>query len=84
MLDGRPSDEVWYFAYGSNMHEGTFVKRRDIETLERRVGRIKNHRCASILKADRRGKLHRPTYVPMRIKKCGVSYTRSRVETCFA
>jgi cation transport regulator ChaC len=56
VLDGRPSDEVWYFAYGSNMHEETFVKRRDIEPLERRVGRIKNHRLRFNLEGRPKGK----------------------------
>jgi hypothetical protein len=44
VLHGRPSDEVWYFAYGSNMHEGTFVERRRIRPLDSRVGRLVGYR----------------------------------------
>jgi hypothetical protein len=29
-LTGRSSDTVWYFAYGSNMHDGTFHGRRGV------------------------------------------------------
>jgi cation transport regulator ChaC len=55
-LDGRPSDEVWYFAYGSNMHEGTFVQRRRIRPLESRVGRIAGHRLRFNLQGRPKGK----------------------------
>jgi gamma-glutamylcyclotransferase len=44
VLDGRPSDEIWYFAYGSNMHAGTFVEERRIRPLGSRVGRINGYR----------------------------------------
>ena len=44
VLHGRPSDVVWYFAYGSNMHEGTFVELRCIKPLDSRVGRIVGYR----------------------------------------
>ena len=27
VLSGRPSDPVWYFAYGSNMHHSAFRER---------------------------------------------------------
>jgi hypothetical protein len=30
VLDGKPSDQVWYFACGTNTHEATFVERRRI------------------------------------------------------
>src|SRR5215469_11831972 len=33
-LLGRPTDEIWYFAYGANMHEATFRIRRGIQPLE--------------------------------------------------
>jgi len=33
-LLGRPGQEVWYFAYGANMDDGTFRARRGIQALE--------------------------------------------------
>ena len=33
-LRGRPRQEVWYFAYGANMDDGTFRTRRGIHALE--------------------------------------------------
>ena len=56
VLDGRPSDEIWYFAYGSNMHVGTFVERRRIKPLESRVGRITGYRLRFNLEGRPRGK----------------------------
>jgi cation transport regulator ChaC len=56
VLDGRPSDEVWYFAYGSNMHESAFIKRRGMKPLECRVGRIKDYRLRFNLKGRPKGK----------------------------
>jgi cation transport regulator ChaC len=56
VLRGRPSDKVWYFAYGSNMHEGTFVERRRIKPLERRVGRIMGYRLRFNLEGRPKGK----------------------------
>ncbi|HUB12228.1 MAG TPA: gamma-glutamylcyclotransferase family protein [Acetobacteraceae bacterium] len=55
-LEGRPSDEIWYFAYGSNMHVGTFVERRKIRPLERRVGRIAGYRLRFNLEGRPKGK----------------------------
>lgn len=43
-LAGRPSDSVWYFAYGSNMHDSVFLERRGMRPLEWRVGHIKGYR----------------------------------------
>jgi cation transport regulator ChaC len=37
-LAGRPNDEIWYFAYGANMHEATFRVRRSIQPSECRPG----------------------------------------------
>jgi cation transport regulator ChaC len=56
VLGGRPSDEIWYFAYGSNMHVGTFVERRGIAPLESRVGRIVGYRLRFNLEGRPRGK----------------------------
>jgi cation transport regulator ChaC len=56
VLEGRPSDLIWYFAYGSNMHEGTFVGRRRIRPLDRRVGRVVGYRLRFNLEGRPKGK----------------------------
>lgn len=43
-LTGRSSDTVWYFAYGSNMHDSAFRQRRGMRPQEWRAGRIKGYR----------------------------------------
>jgi cation transport regulator ChaC len=43
-LTGRSSETVWYFAYGSNMHDSAFLHRRRMRPLEWRAGRIKGYR----------------------------------------
>ena len=37
VLGGRPSDLVWYLAYGSNMHHSAFRERRGMRPIEWRV-----------------------------------------------
>lgn len=55
-LIGRPSDQVWYFAYGANMHDSAFCKRRGMRPAEWRVGRIKGYRLRFNLDGRPRGK----------------------------
>ena len=43
-LSGRANDEIWYFAYGANMHDSAFRVRRGIQPLEHHSGRIKGYR----------------------------------------
>lgn len=43
-LDGRPEDEIWYFAYGSNMHHSAFRQRRGMQPSEARAGCIRGYR----------------------------------------
>ena len=43
-IDGAPGDEIWYFAYGANMHDSAFRERRDMAPLEWRVGRLAGYR----------------------------------------
>jgi cation transport regulator ChaC len=43
-LSGRAKDEIWYFAYGANMHDSAFRVRRGIQPLEHVSGRIKGCR----------------------------------------
>lgn len=55
-LDGRPSDHVWYFAYGSNMHDSAFQERRRIRPFEWRAGRIAGYRLRFNLEGRPKGK----------------------------
>jgi gamma-glutamylcyclotransferase len=55
-LVGRPNDEIWYFAYGANIHEATFRIRRGIEPFECRPGRIKGYRLRFNLEGRPKGK----------------------------
>lgn len=55
-LDGKPSDEVWYFAYGANMHDSSFLERRKMRPLEWRVGRVKGYRLRFNLEGRPKGK----------------------------
>jgi len=55
-LTGRASDAVWYFAYGSNMHEGAFLERRLMRPTEWRVGRLKGYRLRFNLDGVPKGK----------------------------
>lgn len=43
-IEGRPMDEVWYFAYGANMHDSAFRGRRGMRPLAWRPGRIRGWR----------------------------------------
>jgi gamma-glutamylcyclotransferase len=55
-LPGRPQDEIWYFAYGANMHEATFRIRRGIQPLECCSGSIKGYRLRFNLDGRPRGR----------------------------
>src|SRR5690242_2450349 len=56
VLDGRPSDPVWYFAYGSNMHHSAFRERRGMKPTEWRVARVPGYRLRFNLDGRPRGK----------------------------
>ena len=43
-LEGRPREEIWYLAYGANMHDSVFRGRRAMRPLEWRAGRIFGYR----------------------------------------
>lgn len=43
-LAGGPEDPVWYFAYGSNLHDSAFLGWRAMRPSEWRVGRIAGFR----------------------------------------
>lgn len=43
-LVGRPDEKVWYFAFGSNMHDSAFRERRGMNPLAWKPGRICGYR----------------------------------------
>ena len=55
-LDGAPTDSVWYFAYGANMHDSVFRERRKMHPVEWRVGWIKDYRLRFNLEGRPKGK----------------------------
>jgi cation transport regulator ChaC len=55
-VEGWPNDEVWYFAYGSNMHDSAFRERRGMRPLEWRAGRIRGYRLCFNLEGRPVGK----------------------------
>lgn len=54
-LDGRPDDEVWYFAFGANMNDSVFLGRRKMKPLEWRVGHAPGYRLRFNLHGRPRG-----------------------------
>jgi len=55
-LLGRPNDQIWYFAYGANMHHSAFRVRRGIQPLECRTGHVKGYELRFNLEGRPRGK----------------------------
>jgi cation transport regulator ChaC len=55
-LDGHPDDEVWYFAYGANMHDSAFRERRGMRPFESRAGRIAGYRLRFNLEGRPKGR----------------------------
>ena len=55
-LDGRPDDQVWYFAYGANINEMVFRERRGVSPSECRVGRLCGYRLRFNLDGRPRGR----------------------------
>ncbi len=55
-LTGCPQDDVWYFAYGANMHDSAFRVRRGMKSLEWRIGRAPGYRLRFNLEGRPRGK----------------------------
>jgi len=55
-LLGRPNDQIWYFAYGANMHDSAFRVRRGIQPLECRTGHVKGYQLRFNLEGRPRGK----------------------------
>ena len=55
-LEGRPDDEVWYFAYGANLNDSVFRGRCGMQPLEVRVGRVPGYRLRFNLHGRPRGR----------------------------
>lgn len=53
---GRPRDEVWYFAFGANIHDSAFRERRGMRPLEWRPGRIVGYRLRFNLEGRPKGR----------------------------
>lgn len=62
---GQAEDEVWYFAFGANMHESAFRERRSMRPLEWRPGRIPDYRLRFNLEGRPCGKA-----APANIEPC--------------
>jgi gamma-glutamylcyclotransferase len=78
-LLGRPGEEVWYFAYGANMHNHTFCVQRGIRPLECRVGRVKGYRLRFNLEGRPKGKAAPANLYPdFRAEVWGVIYRITR------
>lgn len=56
LLDGRAREEIWYFAYGSNMHDSAFRQRRGMRPAEWRAGRVRGYRLRFNLDGRPKGK----------------------------
>lgn len=55
-LLGRPDDDVWYFAYGANMHDSAFRERRRMTPRQSRAGWVMNYRLRFNLDGRPKGK----------------------------
>ena len=55
-LAGPPQEEVWYFAFGANMHDSAFRERRSMRPLEWRPGRARGYRLRFNLEGRPKGK----------------------------
>ncbi len=56
VLAGHPSEQVWYLAYGSNMHHSAFRERRGMKPTEWRVARVQGYRLRFNLEGRPKGK----------------------------
>ncbi len=63
-LQGRPKDEVWYFAFGANMHDSAFRERRGMRPLEWRAGRVRGYRLRFNLEGRPRGRAAPANFAP--------------------
>jgi len=64
LLMGRPGEQVWYFAYGANMHDRAFRERRRMRPLDQRVGRLRGYRLRFNLEGRPKGRAAPANLVP--------------------
>ena len=55
-LTGRAAEDVWYFAFGANMHDSAFRERRGMRPREWRPGRVRGYRLRFNLEGRPRGR----------------------------
>ena len=55
-LIGPPDEQVWYFAFGANMHDSAFRERRRMRPIEWRAGHIKGYRLRFNLEGRPKGR----------------------------
>ena len=80
-LAGRPADQVWYFAFGANMHDSAFRGRRGMRAAEWRPGRIKGYRLRFNLEGRPRGRAAPANIAPdPEAEVWGVLYRISRAQ----
>lgn len=78
-IGGYPDDEVWYFAFGANMHDSAFRDRRRMRPLDWRPGRIKDYRLRFNLQGRPKGKAAPANIEPYRGDEVwGVLYKMTR------
>jgi cation transport regulator ChaC len=55
-LAGPPHDDVWYFAFGANMHDSSFRERRGMRPLDWWAGRVRGYRLRFNLEGRPKGR----------------------------
>jgi hypothetical protein len=80
-LIGPPGEYIWYFAYGSNMHDDVFRGWRRMSPLEWRSGHARGYRLRSTSTGGPGASPHRPICMPIRKLRFGAFSGRSRAAT---
>jgi hypothetical protein len=76
-LAGPPEEEVWYFAYGANMHDSVFRGWRGMRPLDWRPGRVRGFRLRFNLDGRPKGKAAPATFSLTRRRRSGAFSTGS-------
>lgn len=78
-IRGRPTDDVWYFAFGANMHDSACRERRQMRPIEWRPGRIRGYRLRFNLEGRPKGKAA-PAKISLdpKAEVCGLLYQITR------
>jgi hypothetical protein len=83
-LIGPPHEEVWYFAYGANMHDNAFRGWRGMRPLDWRPGRVRGYRLRFNLEGRPKGRAAPANlFPPTRRRRSGVSSTSLPGATSF-